>query len=102
MRSSLFVHEDELMLEKDFVNTQRPQQQQSTEQSSRSSKPPPLRSSAIRPEEAIPHGFENGSLVQLVGDPSRHGVIKWIGTLPEAKGPIAGVELVSSLVELLF
>ena len=57
---------------------------------------------ALQPGEATPHGFEKGSLVQLVGDPSRHGVIKWIGTLPEAKGPIAGVELVSSLVQPLF
>ena len=45
--------------------------------------------------EAIPPGLGKGSFVQLVGDPSRHGVIKWTGTLPEAKGPIAGVELVS-------
>ena len=90
------------MLENEFVNTQRPHQQQSTEPSSRSSKPPPLRSYAIKHGEAIRHGIEKGSLVQLVGDPSRHGVIKWIGTLPEAKGPIAGVELVSSLVQPLF
>ena len=37
-----------------------------------------------------------GSPVQLVQDPNRHGVVRWLGHLPEAKGAIAGVELVSS------
>ena len=41
-----------------------------------------------------------GSPVQLVGDPSRTGVIRWIGTLPETKGYVAGVELVSHLIHV--
>ena len=35
-----------------------------------------------------------GSPVQLVGDLNRHGVIRWLGALPEIQGAIAGVELV--------
>ena len=35
------------------------------------------------------------SPVQLIQDASRTGVIRWMGTLPEAKGVVAGVELVS-------
>ena len=35
-----------------------------------------------------------GSPVQLMADPSHHGVIRWLGTLPETRGTIAGLELV--------
>ncbi|CAI8016038.1 Ubiquitin carboxyl-terminal hydrolase CYLD [Geodia barretti] len=37
--------------------------------------------------------LEVGSPVQLVRDSSRHGVVRWLGTLPEIQGAIAGVEL---------
>ena len=40
--------------------------------------------------------LEVGSPVQLVQDSSRHGVVRWLGTLPEIQGAIAGVELVRS------
>ena len=43
----------------------------------------------------FPLPLDVGSPVELVGDPSRHGVVKWLGPLPEARGLIAGVELVS-------
>ena len=33
--------------------------------------------------------------MQLMQDPSRHGVVKWLENLPEVKSLIAGVELVS-------
>ena len=36
-----------------------------------------------------------GSPVALVQNPSRHGVIRWLGTLPGILGTTAGVELVS-------
>ena len=37
-----------------------------------------------------------GSIVQLLSNPPRYGVIQWIGTLPGIlEGRIAGVELVS-------
>ena len=43
-----------------------------------------------------------GSPVQLMGDPSRHGVIRWLGTLPEIQGAMAGVELVGYCTILMF
>ena len=39
--------------------------------------------------------LEVGSLVQLVEDPTRTGRIRWMGTPPETKAFMAGVELVS-------
>ena len=39
--------------------------------------------------------LEVGAPVELVQDPSRHGVIRWLGTLPGILGTTAGVELVS-------
>ena len=42
-----------------------------------------------------PAGLEEGSPVQLVQDPGRTGVIKWMGYLHGIQGAIAGVELVS-------
>ena len=42
--------------------------------------------------------FSLGSTVQLSPDPSRYGVIRWIGTLPGIEGRITGVELVSNEV----
>ena len=41
------------------------------------------------------HALDVGSPVQLVQDPNHHGVVMWLGTLPEARGLVAGVELVS-------
>ena len=46
------------------------------------------------PGETLPVNLGVGSFVQLVGDPNRYGVIRWMGTLQEIQGPIAGVELV--------
>ena len=46
--------------------------------------------------DLIPAKLTVGSPVQLIQDHSRTGVIRWMGTLPEAKRYIAGVELVSS------
>ena len=43
----------------------------------------------------VPHPFTIGSMVQLPSDPSCYGVIRWMGTLPDIHGQIAGVELVS-------
>ena len=42
-----------------------------------------------------PAGLEVGSPVQLVQDPGRTGVIRWMGYLQGIQGAIAGVELVS-------
>ena len=47
------------------------------------------------PDPSHSAGLGIGSPVQLVGDHSRTGVIRWTGTLPEVTGHIAGVELVS-------
>ena len=47
------------------------------------------------PDQTFSAGLGVGSPVQLIQDPNRTGVIKWIGPLPEIKGTIAGVELVS-------
>ena len=41
-----------------------------------------------------------GSMVQ-VSDPPRYGVLRWIGELPDVKGAIAGVEMVSLLLQTL-
>ena len=42
----------------------------------------------------VPTALEVRSPVQLVQDPSRHGVIQWLGNLPKRQELIAGVELV--------
>jgi hypothetical protein len=47
---------------------------------------------------AAPATLEVGSSIELVGNPSLHGVIMWMGTLPGVRGTIAGVELVGSVV----
>ena len=47
------------------------------------------------PDQTFSAGLGVGSPVQLIQDPNRTGVIKWIGPLREIKGTIAGVELVS-------
>ena len=47
------------------------------------------------PDQTFSAGLGVGSPVQLIQDPNRTGVIKWIGPLPEIKGSLAGVELVS-------
>ena len=39
-----------------------------------------------------------GSMVQ-VSDPPRYGVLRWIGELPDVKGAIGGVEMVSLLLQ---
>ena len=41
-----------------------------------------------------------GSMVQ-VSDPPRYGVLRWIGELPDVKGAIAGVQMVSLLLQTL-
>ena len=35
-----------------------------------------------------------GSPVELLQDSSRRGVVRWLGSLPETRGLVAGVELV--------
>ena len=55
------------------------------------------RAYAGHPSQAPP-ALDIGSPVELVQDPSRHGVVKWLGPLPEARGLVAGVELVSTHV----
>ena len=46
--------------------------------------------------QTVSHSFSIGSAVQLKSDPSRYGIIKWIGALPGTlEGCIAGVEMVS-------
>ena len=53
------------------------------------------------PDPSLSAGLGIGSPVQLLGDPSRTGVIIWSGTLPETKGHhIAGVELVSHWIHV--
>ena len=42
-----------------------------------------------------PHQFSIGSTVELQSEPPRYGVMKWIGSIPNIQGRIAGVELVS-------
>ena len=50
---------------------------------------------AGHPTQGPPANMGVGSPVELVQDPTRHGVVMWLGTLPEARGLVAGVELVS-------
>ena len=50
---------------------------------------------AGHPTQGPPANMGVDSPVELVQDPTRHGVVKWLGTLPEARGLVAGVELVS-------
>ena len=45
------------------------------------------------PQDKNPYNLEKGSLVQF-GNPPCYGVIKWIGSLPEIDGIMAGVEVV--------
>ena len=49
-----------------------------------------------------PAGLEVGSPVQLVQNPGRTGVIRWMGYLHGIQGAIAGVELVSCVSLMLF
>ena len=50
---------------------------------------------APSPQQGVQHGeLSVGSAVQI-SDPPRYGVIRWIGELPNFKGYVAGVELVS-------
>ena len=51
-------------------------------------------------DPSLSAGLDVGSPVQLVGDHSRTGVIRWTGTLPEIKGYAVGVELVSHLIHV--
>ena len=83
-KGSLFMHEDEVMAESDFYTG-------NSDYVSHSGSPP---------DPSLSAGLGIGSPVQLVGDPSRTGVIRWIGTLPETKGYVAGVELVSHLIHV--
>ena len=53
---------------------------------------------AVTNVSAAPATLEVGSSVELLGNPGRHGVIRWMGTLPGVRGTIAGVELVGSVV----
>ena len=48
--------------------------------------------------EEILHQFTMGSTVELLSDPPRYGVIRWIGSIPNFQGRIAGVELVSDVL----
>ena len=52
----------------------------------------------MRSEEELMLGIS--SLVQI-SDPLRYGVLRWIGELPDVKGTIAGVEMVS-LILIIF
>ena len=52
-------------------------------------------------DPTLPAGLGIGSPVQLKMDPYRIGVIRWIGTLSEIQGSIAGVELVSDVIIIL-
>ena len=52
------------------------------------------------PPTQDPSQFAVGSMVSVPtkrGDPL-HGVVMWIGTLPDFPGVVAGVELVSSYI----
>jgi hypothetical protein len=53
---------------------------------------------AVTNVSAAPATLEVGSSVELLGNPGRHGVIRWMGTLPGVRGTIAGVELIGSVV----
>lgn len=56
---------------------------------------------AGHPDLSHSAGLGVDSPVQLKVDPSRTGVIRWMGTLPETKGRVAGVELVSHLTHMM-
>ena len=62
----------------------------------------PLPQRVIHPpapaDPTLPAGLGIGSPVQLKTDPNHTGVIRWIGTLSEIQGSIAGVELVSDII----
>ena len=47
------------------------------------------------PQQGVQFGeLSIGSAVQI-SDPPRYGVIRWIGEIPNLRGLVAGVELVS-------
>ena len=48
--------------------------------------------------EEILHQFTMCSTVETLSDPPRYGVIRWIGSIPNIQGRIAGVELVSDVL----
>ena len=76
-KGSIFIREEQVILEEDFSQGQK----------------------SAKAKTTLPvAGLRLGSPVKLVQHPSRRGVIKWIGTLPEAKESVAGVELVSHTV----
>ena len=56
----------------------------------------------IRAIAPIPHDYDPtiSSMVQ-VSDPPRYGVLRWIGELPDVGGAVAGVEMVSLLLQTL-
>ena len=56
---------------------------------------------AVTNVSSAPVKLEVCSHVKLVQDPNRHGVVRWMGTLPEIHDTIAGVELVSCTVQSL-
>jgi hypothetical protein len=60
--------------------------------------------SSLSSKEEIPKDLEIGSMVEVLDNPPKFGVIRWIGTLPEANDPnrlIAGLEMVSGFLLLL-
>ena len=57
----------------------------------------PVAAVAYASEEII-HQFKMGSTVELLSDPPRYGVIRWIFSIPNIQGRIAGVELVSDVL----
>ena len=57
----------------------------------------PVRSPDPHPSNDNPHNLELGSLIQF-GNPPCYGVIKWIGSIPEANCVMAGVEVVRKFI----
>ena len=127
--SHLFMREEDIMLEEDFIGEQQrepdpsrkprhPRNSQPSLQQPLQEKPKVPPREPLNPEDptklaeqmGVGHTkFMNeqsdileraanmgvGSPVELVQDPTHHGVVMWLGTLPEARGLVAGVELVS-------
>ena len=125
--SHLFMREEDIMLEEDFIGEQQrepsrkprpPRNSQPSSQQPLQEKPAVPPREPLNPEDPtklaqqmdVGHtkfmkeqsdileraaNMGVGSPVELAQDHTRHGVIKWLGTLPDVRGFIAGVELVS-------
>ena len=56
-------------------------------------------------EYTIPEDLAVNSMVEVLGNPPKYGLIRWIGGLPESKDPnklVAGLEMASGHIKILY